>query len=757
MASINVLEDIRNTKFQSPDTILGKGAMMPFAASNSGSRKLMFGTQLEHRLSLINPDVPFIQTGYEKQFGTESSSYIKTKDNETLEVLGTVAKFSWLPKHHYYLFAINDQKKEIKMFERKEYKHITESYGYLYNNDVLDNLQPGSIIHPGSPIQMSQSFDEYGNRMDGKNLLTMYNACEHTIEDAILISESAAKKLASPLVKKVNIVINDNDIPLNIYGNNEIYKIFPDIGECTKNNILCGFRREKKEECLYSQSYSRLRELAISDDKYFASERVVDIDIYCNAPDKLASTAYNDQLKRYYDNHIFMCQQIIELLEPFDKAGYQMEYSAKRLYTIAKKTIEGKGYFSEKVFSNIVLEITLIDEINVEQGDKLSNRYGGKGITSRIVPDELMPRTQTGEIFDIILNMCGVYGRENAGQLFEISISYVCIKLLQYIQLNVLDIGATIELYMKLLSIVAPSMVKETEDLLEGMTDDECIDYITNACAGEKSMYLLIKPMSENMTIDKVDELYKAFPWIKPEKILTPIRDSVGKLKYIPSNRPIVYGYQYIYRLKQYAEEKFSVTSLSATNIRNENSKSKSSNQYKALYSRTPIRFGDMETGNLIHLGAELVIQMLMIYSTSPHARRLTSELLTGDPFNIDVKLDLKSKNRNAEILNVYLKTMGLRLVFKRVPKKITTPILTEPFIFFGENANLKPGMIFSHPDEKVDIKEWMKRITERDKYTNGIEFIGMEFYSDDMEKFRKDYNLPPDPYLEWLKENPIK
>lgn len=185
-----------------------------------------------------------------------------------------------------------------------------------------------------------------------------------------------------------------------------------------------------------------------------------------------------------------------------------------------------------------------------------------------------------------------VYGRENAGQLFEITVSYICIKLLEFIHLNVLDVGEVITLYLDLLNIVAPSMVEYTVALLGQMTDDECIDYIAGICSSEKSMYLVIEPMSENMTIDKVNQLYETFSWIKPEKLLMPIMDSAGQLRYVPSRRPLVYGYQYIYRLKQYAEEKFSVTSLSATNIRNENSKSKSSNNYKALYSRTPIRFG---------------------------------------------------------------------------------------------------------------------------------------------------------------------
>ena len=303
--------------------------------------------------------------------------------------------------------------------------------------------------------------------------------------------------------------------------------------------------------------------------------------------------------------------------------------------------------------------------------------------------------------------------------------------MLQFIQMNVLDVGECINMYLDLHRIVAPSMANWLEELFANLGDDECIDFISNAVANEKSIYLVIEPMSENMTIDKVRQLYEMFPWAKPESVLMPIVDSSGEVRYIPSRRPIVYGYQYIYRLKQYAEEKFSVTSLSATNIRNENSKSKNSNNYKALYSRTPIRFGDMETGNLIHLGAELVVQMLMLYSTSPHARRLTSEMLTGDPFNIDVNLDMESTNRNVEILNVYLKTMGLRLSFTRKPKEIIRPILFEPIKFIDRSRNkeeLIQPIIFRSRDVKIDVQKEAERL-KRSELIQPIIIEPIEYY----------------------------
>lgn len=741
MASMNVLDDVQKIDISNTNHMLGKGLMMPFAASNSGSRKLMFGTQLEHRLPLLNPEVAFIQTGYEMEFGKNSSSYI-TAEND-MEVIAIVPKFSWNPKHHYYVFAIDksDTDRTVHVFERTVYKHITENYGYLFNNDVLDEMKPGYHIHKGAVIKTSMGFDEYDNRMDGCNMLTVYNASEETMEDAIIISESASKKLASPLVKKVSVVINDNDIPLNLYGDIDHYKAFPDIGEETKNSILCGLRREKKEESLFSQSYARLRELSISDERYTVSGRVVDINVYCNAPDKLNEYVHNSQLKTYYDNTVRMSREIVQVLKPYMDMGYNFDFETQRLYSISNGVINGKQYFSERAFSNIILEVVIVEEIPVLRGDKLSNRYGGKGITASVRPDALMPKTLGGDTVDVILNMCGVYGRENAGQLFEITVSYISMKIIEFMNMHVLDVSECVQLYLDLLKIVSPSMAEKVEEYLSFISDDECISFISDICANEKSIYLVVEPMTENMTIDKVAELYNTFSWAKPEKMMMPITNSAGGIDYVPSRRPLVYGYQYIYRLKQYAEEKFSVTSLSATNIRNENSKSKSSNNYKALYSRTPIRFGDMETGNLIHLGAELVVQMLMLYSTSPHARRLTSEMLTGDAFNIDVKLDTESKNRNVEILNVYLKTMGLKLSFKKIPKKLEHPIAINPVTFYEDSRQLIEGFIYLNKQERFDLEAEVARLL---KQKNDELQIPMDFYPMEFTRFPGD-NIPED------------
>lgn len=584
----NLQEEIAKAPLPTPEHMLGKGSMMPFNSSNSGGRKLMFGVNLEQRLPLIDPDVPLVSTGFEYQFGTHSSSYV-TSDRD-YRVLAIIPKYRNWPRCHEFYVVVNEEERILSYIEHCSYKHLTENYGYLTSFRGLTDIRVGQEIKKGEVISKSAAFDEYDNRMDGRNLLVLYNSSEQTMEDGIIISESAAKKLASPLVHTVKIVINDNDIPLNLYGTRENYKVFPDIGETIKDSILMGYRREKKEESLYSQSYDRLMKLSLSDEKIKCSGKVVDINIYSNDPTKL-SGAYFGQIQYYWNEQLEFSRKLEESIAPYLQDGYRMTYELEKLHYKCSGMLSGRQFFNERVFSNLNIDITVIEEIPVLTGDKLTNRYGGKGVVSEVRPDHLMPQTYMGETFDALANMCGVCGRENGGQLFELSVTAVGKALIEYWSEESIDCGECFSMYLKYLEIVAPSHYEEVSTLFADKSDDVIAEFIGSMIV-DGNINVAINPVSENMDIDKVAALYEAFPWIEQQHIVVPLPDSNGNIQYIPSHRPVVVGYVYYYRLKQYAKEKFSVTSLSATNIRNENSRNKASKNYKALYPRTPIRFG---------------------------------------------------------------------------------------------------------------------------------------------------------------------
>lgn len=689
-SSLNLQDEVNqsiNGRVNYLEELLGKGVMMPFNNTNSGSRKLMYSVQLEQRFPLMNPEVPLVMTGYEDQFGHYSSSFVKNERRAT--VIAKIPKFSFRPKDHYYLILMDDPDengiRNLRLIERVSYKHISESYGYLVNNDDIDYLNVDNVVEPGSVLQKSTSFDEHNNRMDGTNLITTYLSTEHTMEDGIMISDYAAKhKLASPLIKVVEIVINDNDIPLNLRGNGEEYQCLPDIGDYFSDGVLYAQRREKKENSLFTQSKSRLRSTMISDERYTIQDgTVIDIDLFVNNPEKITTSKYYSQLNTYYQEQLRVAHQIVDLIGPYarKKHRYRLDYDLQKFFFKCKGIVEGKQYISNKVFSNIVMHVTVLQVIPMSEGDKMCNRYGGKGVVSMIVPQYLMPRLPNGEYVDCILNKDTVPNRQNFGQLFETSLNFIGPQIVDHIVRESMDVGEAIQILLKYIGMVSPKMREGMDKYLNVLSEDECINYIASI-SKDIGIYLSIDPMSESMTIDQLAKIYDEFPFLEMGYLKVPIEGSTGEVRYVDTRRPIIAAYQYFYRLKQYAEEKFSVTSLSATNIRNENSRNKANNVYKALFAKTPVKFGDMETGDLMHAGAYIVAYVMMMYSTSPHGRRLTESMLTGDPFHIDIRLDGDSKNRSAEIVNVYFKALGLRLRFIKRPKKLRIPIVYEAIDF---------------------------------------------------------------------------
>ena len=652
------------------EKMLGIGLNMPFECTNSASRKNMFSSQYQQRVCLEDPEIPYISTGYENLFGQRSSAYVQT--DRKWRVIGKIEKFSNAPGHHYYLFVI-DEHNNMDVVERVSYCHNTESYGFLYNNEYLDSLQVGSEIPSNKTVKKSMSFDSADNYMTGKNLRVAYIADASTTEDAIEISESASMALARPEIKKVTILINDNDIPLNLYGDDNVYKIMPDIGEDIKNGIICGTRTERNDEIFFTQSGERLKVPMINDTTFKTKGRVIDINVYCNRDIATSNNGiYEGQLSYYDRDYKRFCGEVVELLRNYiDNSMYKKTHELSKLYTTCEDVISGKQYFKDNVFSNIVVELTVYRKAPLEVGDKVTSRYGGKGVISKIISDNEMPRVSgTDEIIDLIWNQATCVNRLNPGQLFELSLNFIASNITKYLLTFAKDIDICIDTLKRFFDIVSDDYSRYLISNIDSCINDDEAAFTVYDCLAENGdgLYIPLEPITECITLDTLMDLYKEFPWITPVFMDVPIRGSRGRIRFVQSKKPSIVAKQYIYRMKQNAEEKHSSTSMSATNVRCLNSKSKAAKMFIRTHSNTPIRFGEMENSIFMLMGAEIQVQNLMIYSTSPQGRRDAKQMLESYEFNVTLGED--GKSRSAEILNAIIKAMGLKFEFKKIPIK---------------------------------------------------------------------------------------
>jgi hypothetical protein len=329
-----------------------------------------------------------------------------------------------------------------------------------------------------------------------------------------------------------------------------------------------------------------------------------------------------------------------------------------------------------------------------------------------------------GMPIEMIKNSSTMYNRENAGQIFELEINYISMCILDRIRSGYYgdDIDAAMADIMKFIQLQSPKQYEEMNRYIKSFDIQNMIYYLESMLQ-KTCIPISNNPMSETMDIDKLGKLYEAFPWISQSYLMVPIVDSRGNYRFVKSRRPMIAAPIYCLRLKQFAEEKFSAASLSSTNIKNENAKSKASKNYREPNSNTPIKFGQMESGDFDHMGTEYVVINLLLHSLSPHGRRLVEEAATGDPYNVDIKLDHKAKNRSAEILNTRLKAMGYRLVFKKIKKHKRYEFLVPALQFYERSPEDPIEAIEIMPDD-YDFKHWYKTLLEIENIKNKSAFM---------------------------------
>lgn len=658
----------------------GLNLLMPSEPLTSSDRKLMAAQQVgNHAVTLLNPEIQLFGTGYVNRYGEHSNSLLTSKRN--WRVLEKLQKFPDLNlyNHHYYLFVIDDTDNYMDIIEVKKYESLAESFGVLYNNDGIDTKNPGDMIFNGDIIRKSLSFDEYKHYRRGVNLNSMYISSAKITEDPVIISEDAAKKMSSCNIHIIDISINDNHIPLNLFGNDNIYKIFPNIGESFSGPV-CAIRKECKETSLFTQSVNNLKTPLMSDQVYKldGSGVVIDVDIFNNKSTN-DFTQFESQLKFYTDMDIDLCRKTVDLLRDYiDNPAYTKSYKLSEFYTICEKKLNGVQYINSnnKVFGNMILRLTVYCKNEVSVGDKVANCYGGKGVITEIVSNEQMPVDSDGFKADILWVQATCINRLNLSQLVEVSVNHTSRKLLHYLSNEVFDVYQTVDMLLKYIRMLSPNQADELEATLAKYPDEDMYDIVTSILTeSQDGIYIVTQPISESVDFDTLKKIYQEFEFIRPEKKVVPLTGSDGQVRYVETRKCSIIGAEYTYVMKQHAKEKFSGTALSSTNIRGENSKSKDMKMFLEPVATTPQKVGDMEGQIFLHMGAEVYIQdMLMVYSTSPQARRDSAQMLYNNPHDMTVKMDISCKSRSVEKFNATMKTAGLRLKFSK-KKKVRIPI----------------------------------------------------------------------------------
>ena len=499
----------------------------------------------------------------------------------------------------------------------------------------------GDILPKGSIIAQSSSYVN-DNYCAGVNLRFAYAVLPELTEDALIISEDAAKMLEYSFVDVVDVTLKNNAFLLNRYGDQNHYKPFPDIGEEVVNDVLCSIRENS-----YMSSASEALIPHINDKAKFSHGIVADIDIYTNVDlENEQLNYYLSEIRRWYSDIYAYISTIIS--DP-----YQDDTSLLDIYHQAEKYLTPATWVTKEYIQDTVIKFTMLQPKKIRRGQKVVGRFGNKSVIAGIIPTHLMPKTDDGRPIHMLANALAVPNRIIAFATYEATITFMKDRMEQHIK-KMVENGASMDevvlLARDFLYIFNHQEAEELERLYQLDKEKIYNDIIKNG------LYIQIPPFDEVCVRDAILEAYEKYPDIlKRYYVYTKLRH-----RWIRLNTPHAIGYQYTWVLKQEPSKYMSVVSVGRTTYYDHPVKTRQVNNNLRLFSDNPIKFGEYDTYNfLAGVGVRSFSKITTYFRGSQYEE---NSVLMSQLNNIGIDMTKYNKFPQLDNLKNVLRFMGVKL-----------------------------------------------------------------------------------------------
>ena len=403
---VGSLTNVNQNLFESSYAILSPlESVIPFIEHNDGNRILLATNQMKSIVPTEKVEPPIIQSGAEEILPQIASNIFTINAEQD----GVIKKVT----NRYLIIKYEDgTEKFVDITSRS----IRTGKGF-YTLPVKAIVKAGDTVKAGDPIAVSTYITEYKKMQLGNNVLVAFMHYEgQTFEDGIVVSESYAKKIGK--TRKYEIVT----IPIFEgekieYLNIEFDKFLPS-GRSLVTVSLPSI--EANDEFELDPSEAVYVDIKGNKKTYKSIKggRIKEVQIYFNTKD-INKIVANEEVKK-------QLMALYEKFEPIYK-DYLEAYLNHEPMTDSKYLIKvgnEKYHYNDKT-PLAILRIEFEKVTYAALGDKLCNRHGNKGVITKILPDELMPKTEYGETIDVILDPLGVINRMNLGQVYELAIAYI--------------------------------------------------------------------------------------------------------------------------------------------------------------------------------------------------------------------------------------------------------------------------------------------------------------------------------------------
>ncbi|KLL01819.1 MAG: DNA-directed RNA polymerase subunit beta [Mycoplasmataceae bacterium RC_NB112A] len=401
-------------------------ATIPFFQHNDATRMLMATNMQRQAVTLLKSQTPLIATGIEKSLLDNSPLLIKAQAEGEVEYRDSQQ------------IKIKEKKGTLKTYKLKQL--------VVSNKNVLNFSIP--LVKKGEKVKVGQviasgDYNQGGELALGYNLRAAYLCWKgYNYEDAIVISEKLVKEdiLTSFFAKKHTIIRYNTE-----QGPEKFSSYFPRSEKAASNLDKEGFikvgSRVKGGDVLVGKWTPKIgpRGDEAPEEELFREMFGQNPNSSLYLPKGEEGIVYevrkrDDEGAREWERLDKKQTQIEKKIEDgkmkmSSEKNATLKKKLKELIQTSKEELKKITEQKKKIKKLEEIEVYVAHQRKIEIGDKLTTRFGNKGVVAKIVPESDMPFDEKGETIDIIFNPLSIPTRMNIGQLFETVLASAAHKL----------------------------------------------------------------------------------------------------------------------------------------------------------------------------------------------------------------------------------------------------------------------------------------------------------------------------------------
>ncbi|MCS4157786.1 hypothetical protein [Salinibacter ruber] len=362
-------EEVRYVLPDMTDMLADGTNIVPFVHHNSGPRAIMGARQMAQGVSLKDAESPLVDPVDET--GETFSKRLGHRYNVTAEEPGTVKE---VQEEAIVVETDEGEEKQYPLFN-----DLPLNQGGFIDHSV--KVDPGDQVEEGDLMTTNNYTDEEGKLAVGKNLDVAYMPMSgFNYEDSMVMSEKGAEKLTSEHVyEKVYEAEPNDEQGLDIYSTH--MRDRGKLGDLNRDTL--------------------------------GADGIIQEGATVEEGDALVTAIGKANLRNDPD----LTRQLKQTFKEFgidarDRSVYWNKPD-KGVVTRVETDKDGEG-------NTAGVRVYVKTEEKFKEGDKITVRAGGKGITSKVLPEDKMPkRKRDGKVPDLLVDPHGVPSRANVGQIFE--------------------------------------------------------------------------------------------------------------------------------------------------------------------------------------------------------------------------------------------------------------------------------------------------------------------------------------------------